>query len=190
MPLSKTYLHEASSWQADTIGLSHSGDSTEGEGGASIIIVGIAQWLKWVGTIGNYVPTVHVKIGYSSHCSNLVPTTLFGYNMSYNIQYVAIGLSTNIYVVSMVYSWRHCKTSTIGQIYSWTTCCNGFRWSVFHVKLCENDVPGVKFSYNECAAHSVIKLRRWLERRRLKTSGTEQELITSIISNLPCRLFT
>ena len=35
----------------------------------------------------------------------------------------------------------------------------------FHVKLCENDVPGAKFSENECAGHSVTELRRWLECR-------------------------
>ena len=38
----------------------------------------------------------------------------------------------------------------------------------FHVKLCENDVPGAKFSENECAGHSVTELRRWLECRGLK----------------------
>ena len=62
----------------------------------------------------------------------------------------------------------------------------------FHVKLCENDVPGAKFSENECAGHFVTELRRWLECRGLKTNGTKQEFINYqvIISYLPCMYLT
>ena len=61
----------------------------------------------------------------------------------------------------------------------------------FHGKLCENDIPGAKFSENVCAGHSVTELRRWLECRGLKTNGTKQELINyQVKSHLPCMYCT
>lgn len=48
----------------------------------------------------------------------------------------------------------------------------------FAVKLSETDVPGASFSESDCVGHSMTEIRRWLECRGLKTTGTKQDLVT------------
>ncbi|KAL5020002.1 hypothetical protein ScPMuIL_002894 [Solemya velum] len=45
------------------------------------------------------------------------------------------------------------------------------------IKLEEIDVPGARFSKEDITSHSVCELKRWLECRRLSTSGKKTELI-------------
>ena len=40
------------------------------------------------------------------------------------------------------------------------------------VELTVNDVPGAAFMYSDIEKHSVLQLRRWLECRGLKRSGS------------------
>ena len=45
------------------------------------------------------------------------------------------------------------------------------------VKLKEKDVPGATFMYSAIEKHSVLRLRRWLECRGIKRSGTKSLLL-------------
>ena len=45
------------------------------------------------------------------------------------------------------------------------------------VKLKEKDVPGATFMYSAIEKHSVLQLRRWLECRGMKRSGTKSLLL-------------
>ena len=45
------------------------------------------------------------------------------------------------------------------------------------VELTVNDVPGAAFMYSDIEKHSVLQLRRWLECRGMKRSGTKSLLL-------------
>ena len=48
---------------------------------------------------------------------------------------------------------------------------------IFAITLDENEIPGAKFRCSDVSAHSVMELKRWLECRGLKTTGTKPELV-------------
>ena len=52
------------------------------------------------------------------------------------------------------------------------------------VELTVNDVPGAAFMYSDIEKHSALQLRRWLECRGMKRSGTTSLLLERYVGEV------